>query len=114
MLARGAQAVMHHLQRPSSMLRLSDTHVLAGLVRGARCRLLERGRKYQEKLQQVQRMQDEQPRDAATGQPLFRPKTHRPPQYSRNPDGESVGSLPAPLPACPPACLCLAGLSRLC
>lgn len=51
------------------------------------CRLLEKGRRYQEKLQEAQRRQEEQPRDAATGQPLFRPKTHRAPQWERNPEG---------------------------
>ncbi|KAI3431406.1 hypothetical protein D9Q98_004459 [Chlorella vulgaris] len=54
-------------------------------------RLLEKGRRYQEKLQEAQRRQEEQPRDAATGQPLFRPKTHRAPQWERNPEGTPIG-----------------------
>lgn len=52
------------------------------------CRLLERGRKYQEKLVAAQRQAAEAPRDAATGRPLFQPKTHRAPQYERNPEGK--------------------------
>ena len=54
-------------------------------------RLLERGRRYQEKLAEAQRQADEAPRDAATGLPLFHPKTHRPPQYERNPEGGCRG-----------------------
>ncbi|PSC72051.1 expressed ef-hand domain-containing [Micractinium conductrix] len=54
-------------------------------------RLLERGRRYQEKLAEAQRQADEAPRDAATGLPLFHPKTHRPPQYERNPEGAPIG-----------------------
>lgn len=54
-------------------------------------RLLERGRKYQEKLAAAQRQAAEAPRDAATGRPLFQPKTHRAPQYERNPEGEMQG-----------------------
>lgn len=50
-------------------------------------RLLERGRRYQEKLAAAQREAEEAPRDAATGRLLFQPKTHRPPIYDRNPDG---------------------------
>lgn len=53
----------------------------------ARRRLLERGRRYQEKLAAAQREAEEAPRDPATGRPLFQPKTHRPPIYDRNPDG---------------------------
>ena len=51
------------------------------------CSLLERGRKYQEKLQQAQREAEVAPRDASTGRLLFQPKTFRAPHYDRNPEG---------------------------
>ncbi|PRW39076.1 expressed ef-hand domain-containing isoform A [Chlorella sorokiniana] len=54
-------------------------------------RLLERGRRYQEKLAAAQREAEEAPRDPATGRPLFQPKTYRPPSYDRNPDGAPIG-----------------------
>lgn len=50
-------------------------------------RLLDRGRKYAEKLAAAQREVEDAPRDAATGRPLFCPKTHRAPYYERNPEG---------------------------
>jgi hypothetical protein len=74
------------------------------------CRLLEKGRRYQEKLQEAQRRQDEHPRDAATGQPLFRPKTHRAPQWERNPEGACMAlarSLCVCVCVCARVCLCL-------
>lgn len=55
-------------------------------------RLLERGRRYQAKLAAAQREADEAPRDAATGRPLFQPKTYRAPHYERNPEGGLGGS----------------------
>ena len=55
-------------------------------------RLLERGRKYAEKLAAAQRQAAEAPRDAATGRPLFQPKTHRAPQWERNPEGGWLGA----------------------
>ena len=54
---------------------------------GVEARLLERGRRYREKLEAAQRQAEEAPCDAATGRPLFQPKTHRAPQYERNPEG---------------------------
>jgi hypothetical protein len=54
---------------------------------GVEARLLERGRRYREKLEAAQRQAEEAPCDAATGRPLFQPKTHRAPHYERNPEG---------------------------
>ncbi|KAL4440425.1 hypothetical protein ABPG75_003426 [Micractinium tetrahymenae] len=54
-------------------------------------RLLERGRRYQEKLTEAQRQAEEAPRDPATGRPLFKPKTYRAPQWERNPEGAPIG-----------------------
>lgn len=81
-------------------------------------RLLERGRRYQLKLAEAQRQAEEAPRDPATGRLLFKPKTHRAPQWERNPEGGCAGraasrslvprtevqSMPTtctPCPACP-------------
>lgn len=54
-------------------------------------RLLERGRRYQEKLADAQRQAEKAPRDPANGQLLFKPKTFRAPQWERNPEGGRVG-----------------------
>ncbi|KAL4431755.1 hypothetical protein ABPG77_002971 [Micractinium sp. CCAP 211/92] len=54
-------------------------------------RLLERGRRNQRKLEEAQRQAEEAPRDPATGRLLFKPKTHRAPQWERNPEGAPIG-----------------------
>jgi len=69
---------------------LLNLPVLVSSLPPTAARLLERGRRYQEKLAEAQRLAEEAPRDAATGQPLFKPKTHRPPIYERNPEGALV------------------------
>eukprot|EP00887_Chlorella_sp_A99_P002366 scaffold10.g2366.t1 len=53
-------------------------------------RLLERGRRYQERLAAAQEALAH-PVDPATGRPLFQPETCRPPRFQRKPEGVPVG-----------------------
>ena len=50
------------------------------------CRLLERGRKYNERLQQAREVLHGKV-DPSTGKPLYQPQTCRAPKFARNPAG---------------------------
>ena len=54
-------------------------------------RLLDRGRRYRQKLEVARDALEHRPVDSHTGRPLFRPATCRPPRFQRKPEGERGG-----------------------